>query len=75
MLNIIPEDIIKLSALLGCVLTMILIWNHLRAKHLHQYQEKLERQARNLADAKRDMDKQHAKLEALIEIMDRLGVE
>jgi hypothetical protein len=73
-LDIIPDDILKLSAMLGCILTVILIWNHARAKHLHAYQLSLEKQARDLHEAKRSMDKQHARLDALSEMLNKMKV-
>jgi hypothetical protein len=47
-LEMIPDDIGKLASLLGVVLTCILIFNHMRGKHLHAYQLKLEEQAKLL---------------------------
>ncbi len=73
-LDIIPDDIIKLSALLGCLLTVILIWNHIRAKHLHAYQSQLEKQANELVEARREMDKQQARLEAFGDLLDKMQV-
>ena len=73
-LNIIPDDIIKLSSMLVCILTVILIFNHARAKNLHDYQLSLEKQAKELHEAKRSMDKQHARLEALGDMLDKLKV-
>lgn len=54
-LDIIPDDIGKLASLLGIVLSGILIYNHVRAKHLHAYQERLEKQANRLDKLQADL--------------------
>lgn len=71
-LDMIPDDIGKLASVLGIILSGILIYNHVRAKHLHAYHDKLEERAKKMEQLEKELILAEARNEALYGVLDSL---
>jgi hypothetical protein len=71
-LDMIPDDIGKLASLLGIVLSVILIYNHVRARHLHSYHAALEERAKHMEELEKELKTAGIKNEALYSVLDKM---
>lgn len=71
-IDMIPDSIGKLSALMGCILTGVLIYNHIKGVQLKKVQESLEKQAIKLEEARKELFLQQARSEAVTSMLFKL---